>query len=140
MNPYNEYLNNVCHIRDMKRKRLYREHCRISILTCGEKNVIGFCNTSHVDKNDKNTTKLTDVLIEKLKEEQEKKLNSFTRLHDLYIYTRKYIELYGIGISTTCGYKICFEKPTKLLQKLKLTLSLKAYFIFNGLKICFAIK
>ena len=140
MNPYNEYLNNVCHIRNMKRKRLYREHCRISILTCGDKNVIGFCNTSHVDKKDTNNTNLSDIVIDKLKEEQENKIDTFTRLHDLYTYTRKYIQVHGIGISTTCGYKICFENPQKILDELIFSFSIKAYFIFNGLRCCFVIK
>ena len=72
MDPYNEYINNVCHIKDKKRKQLYQEHCRISILTYGDKNVIGFCNTSHVDKKDTNNTNLSDIVLDKLKKEQEK--------------------------------------------------------------------
>ena len=101
--------------------------------------MIGFCNSSHVDKNDRNNTKLSDIVIEKLKQEQENNIETFTRLHNLYIYIRKYIQLYGIGISITCGYKICFKKK-KLIDEFQLSSSIRSYFIFNGLKCCFKIK
>ena len=109
--------------------RDYRGHCRLSICTLGDSHVIGYCNTPHVDKKDRFSRKRINNVLCILRNELSM-LDTTHEMYEAYNDCIKYIELYGIGVLTTCGY-ICYgTKPNMVI---------KAYFLLVGINIGFEI-
>ena len=104
-----------------------RRHCRVSIITCGNNNSIGFGCTEHVDTLDKRCKKIQDNFQKKLGDQNSDSMS----LTNAKLFT----DMFGIGTSTTCGYIISgIDKldPNKV--------RLYAYFILSGLGACVLMK
>ena len=98
-------------------KNSLRGFCRVSILTCGDNNVIGFTNTYHRDKLDTLSSKMLQELKSMLTEEVTKleerssfdQQNSLAKVIKNTKYALNYIHLFKIGVNTTCGYISIYE-------------------------------
>ena len=129
LSPLHDHLVNICCYDKKIRMRDYRGHCRLSICTLGDSHVIGYCNTPHVDKKDRFSRKRINNVLCILRNELSM-LDTTHEMYEDYNDCIKYIELYGIGVLTTCGY-ICYgTKPN---------MEIKAYFLLVGINIGFEI-
>ena len=103
-----------------------RRHCRVSIVTSGSSKAIGFACSQHNDSCDKFKSENQRNIKRKLITNDEEDI-SLGR--DKKAEVKTLIEKFGIGVPTTCGYKLCNGS----LQKYESTLL--AYFIIGGFEI-----
>ena len=112
-------MNNLLFALNTGYRSRMRRHCRVSIITCGSNKSIGFGCTNHVDKQDKCSQELQE------------------KVHEVTLSTKKtrnfktVMELIGVGVPTTCGYKLIVDKEMDVGEKYVV-----AYFIMSGFGCC----
>ena len=103
-----------------------RRHCRVSIITCGGRDSIGFSCTQHKDNGDlvegKNEKKDIENQDCGRDARYKNRINGQLDIHK---------DLFGIGVPTTCGYKLVQDK-----KKSWKNLCVMAYFILGGFEAC----
>ena len=107
-----------------------RRHCRVSIVTSGTSKAIGFACSQHNDSCDKYKSEDQRNVKRRnlLKDELVKTSIHTKRDKKAEVYTL--IEKFGIGVPTTCGYKLCDGN----VQNHECVLL--AFFIIGGFDIC----
>lgn len=112
-----------------------RRHCRVSIITCGGKNTLGFSCTQHRDTTDLKY-KHDDITNPDTKRIEEMNENGKTDKSDLYNQKVEiHKSLFGFGVPTTCGYKLVTTDQMTLEDMCFL-----AYFIIGGFNACVPIQ
>ena len=115
---------------EMSTNKLQRGYSRISILTMGDIKNIGFANGSHIDCGDYCDV-TTQTCRELLLKDRSCILSSpITRCNDRLNYAKTMIDTVGIGVPTTCGHCIYFDKNSQFVED-----DVKAYFCCNDLGI-----
>ena len=122
----------------------YRGFCRVSILTCGDKKLMGFCNGYHKDKNDTLQRSFIKLLQSKIQldindiyKKEKKDQIQFHNLLDNTLYAQEYLDKFSLGVSTTCGYKFINHSEENLMNECT---HVYAYFLLNDYDIAFKIE
>lgn len=118
----------------------HRRHNRLSIMTLGNSNSIGFANTCHVDKNDcflPSFQKFGPIILNDIKSEakvEESKEEGMRYVSQAMDYLSKLHSVGKFGVMTVCGYK-------KLVWNDMVTEDeVVGYFLNIGLGTCYPIE
>ena len=91
--------------------------CSIGIFTTGDSEIMGYCNCSHTDNNDKlNRAEINEIMA--LVQGMKPALKEYINMFQCYV---------GIGVPTTCAYQILIESD--VLKKSDVVV----IFIYSGL-------
>ena len=117
-----------------KRKVEQRRFAGLSIITCGNSELIGFANIGHVD-NDYITMFANAMFLETLnKLEIEYKSDKNSNIGEVLLHLKnKYVHRKRFSTYTTCGYKVFHNGCAKGRRYLR------AYFVYNSLSVVVAI-
>ena len=125
------YVNEEVDVSNEKRKVCQRRFAGLSIITCGNLEIIGFANIGHVD-NDYITFHANDKLLYVLRKILvEHETNANGNMMDVLLHLRnKYNTKKRFSTYTTCGYKVFINQSKGDSSK-----RLSAYFIYNSLSV-----
>ena len=106
-----------------------RRHCRVSIVTSGSSKAIGFACSQHNDSCDKFKSEDQRNVKRKYIINDGVDRSSIHTGRDKKAEVKTLIEKFGIGVPTTCGYKLCDANVQNY------DVILLAYFIIGGFEI-----
>jgi hypothetical protein len=111
----------------------FRMHCKLSIITTGNNQTIGFSNTCHVDKKDSFSKSFQSVADEVICDIKNNAPNNLIVLKAMR-YLESLRDIGRFGVMTICGYK-------KLVWTTELENdNILGYFLCIGLGICYELK